>query len=242
MPSKLFDPKSTEPFKLSRSKIELFVRCPRCFYLDRRHGIGQPGGMPFTLNVAVDHLLKNEFDAFRKAGTAHSLMKEFGIDAIPYDHPQLNTWRENFKGIQYLHEKTRFLVTGAIDDIWVKPNGKLIIVDYKATSTANEITLDDEWKQGYKRQMEIYQWLFRRNGFKVDDTGYFVYANATKDRAEFDKRLEFKTTIIPYKGDDGWVDGALIKARKCLCSSSLPKPDPDCEYCGYRKDAKGVEG
>ena len=38
----LYDPKSKEPFKLSRSRIESFIHCPKCFYLDRRLGVGQP--------------------------------------------------------------------------------------------------------------------------------------------------------------------------------------------------------
>lgn len=29
-------------YKISRSKLDLFIRCPRCFYLDRRLGINQP--------------------------------------------------------------------------------------------------------------------------------------------------------------------------------------------------------
>ena len=58
----IFDPKSKEPFRLSRSRLELFVDCPRCFYLDRRLGTDRPPGFPFTLNSAVDTLLKKEFD------------------------------------------------------------------------------------------------------------------------------------------------------------------------------------
>ena len=58
----LFDPTSKEPFRLSRSKIDLFISCPRCFYQDRRLGVAQPPGYPFNLNSAVDTLLKKEFD------------------------------------------------------------------------------------------------------------------------------------------------------------------------------------
>ena len=71
----LFDPASPAPFKLSRTKLDLFLNCPRCFYLDRRLGVAQPPGFPFSLNSAVDKLLKKEFDAHRAAGTPHPLMK-----------------------------------------------------------------------------------------------------------------------------------------------------------------------
>ena len=153
----IFNPKSKDPFKLSRSKIDLFVDCPQCFYLDRRLGISRPPSFPFSLNSAVDALLKKEFDLYRKQKAPHPLIEEFGIDAIPYEHKDIDIWRDNFIGMQYLHEPTNLLITGAIDDIWVNSNGEVIIVDYKATSKASEVNLDAEWQDGYKRQMEIYQ-------------------------------------------------------------------------------------
>ena len=50
----LYDPHTSNPFQLSRSKIDLFLNCPHCFYLDRRVGIARPPGFPFALNSAVD--------------------------------------------------------------------------------------------------------------------------------------------------------------------------------------------
>ena len=167
----IFDPNSSKPFKLSRSKIDLFINCPRCFYIDRRLGTGLPPGFPFNLNSAVDHLLKKEFDLYRSKQEPHPVMTEYNIDAIPYQHSDLDDWRENFKGVQFHHTNTNFILTGAVDDIWVNPEGELIVVDYKSTSKEGEVTLDADWQQGYKRQMEFYQWLLRQSGFKVSDTG-----------------------------------------------------------------------
>ncbi len=236
----IYDPKAEKPFKLSRSKIELYLQCPHCFYLDRRLGIGRPSGPSFTLNVAVDALLKKEFDGHRAKGQAHPLMKTYGIDAIPYQHEELNTWRENFKGVQCHHKATNFIITGAVDDVWVDPQGCLIVVDYKATSKDGEIDMNDQYKQAYKRQMEIYQWLLRRNGFTVCDTGYFVYVNAGKDREAFDGRLEFSVQIIPHTGDDKWVEQAIIDAHKCLCGESMPDCSESCEWCAYQEAYVGV--
>ena len=113
----LFDPHSNVPFKLSRSKIELFINCPRCFYLDRRLGVGQPPGFPFALNSAVDKLLKKEFDLHRNKQTIHPLMKANGINAVPFKHEKLNLWRDALHGgIEYLHKPTNLLLTGA----WMK--------------------------------------------------------------------------------------------------------------------------
>ncbi len=142
----IFNPSSKESFGLSRSKLELFLECARCFYLDRRLGVGRPSSIPLTLNIAVDALLKKEFDVHRANGEAHPLMKSYGIKAVPFAHPELNIWRENFKGIQYIHPATNLIVSGAPDDIWIDDDKKLLVVDYKATSTVQEITLDDKWK------------------------------------------------------------------------------------------------
>lgn len=237
---KLFDPGSSEPFKLSRSKIDLFVQCPRCFYMDVRLGVGRPQTPAFTLNSAVDSLLKNEFDILRKKGEAHQLMKQYGIDAVPFQHKDLPRWRGEvtaFEGALALDEETNLLVNGLVDDLWVNKKDEIIIVDYKSTSTDKEISLDDEYKQAYKRQMEIYQWIFRKLGFTVSDTGYFVYANASKNRPQFDGRLEFEMSIISHKGDSGWVNKALSDIRKTLSRNSIPAQDPGCDYCAYRKSS-----
>ena len=53
------------PFKFSRSKVELFMECPKCFYIDRVKGVSRPSGFTFSLNNAVDALFKKEFDDYR---------------------------------------------------------------------------------------------------------------------------------------------------------------------------------
>lgn len=221
-------------WKLSRTKIDLFKECPRCFYLDNKLGISRPRGPAFTLNVAVDELLKKEFDFHRRRKSRHPLMEKYGIDALPFDHAGLAGWRENFVGIQYRHEPTGFLVSGAVDDVWADRRGELLVVDYKATAKDGRIeTLDDSgWSGQYKRQMEVYQWLLRRNGFPVSDTGYFVYVNGRKDREAFDGKLEFDVTLISHTGKDGWVEPTLLEIKKCL-DGSLPPAAAGCEFCGY---------
>jgi hypothetical protein len=237
----IFIPGSDEPFKLSRTKIELFVKCPRCFYLDLRLGIGQPPGYPFTLNSAVDRLLKREFDIHRIKKSRHPLMEEYGINAIPFSHKNIETWRDTRRGISYLYEPTNFLIYGGIDDIWINQKEELHIVDYKATSKNSEITIDEDWQMGYKRQMEVYQWLFKKNGFKVSDVGYFVYCNGKADKEAFDKKIEFDVKVIPYKGDDSWVEEIIKSAHKCLMSEIMPQSDLDCDFCAYRKETNKME-
>jgi hypothetical protein len=230
----LYNPASKEPYRLSRSKLELFLQCPCCFYLDRRLGLGRVDGPPFTLNIAVDALLKKEFDTYRLEGATHPLMKQFGVNAVPFRHREMETWRDNKKGVSYVHPKTLFHFFGAIDDAWVDPEGTVYVVDYKATGIEGPVSLEGEWKKAYKRQAEIYQWLMRKQNLPVSDTAYFVYVNADKAAASFDGRLNFTMTVLPYEGDDRWVESALIEAWQCLQKDAPPPAGSDCEWCNYR--------
>lgn len=233
-----YDPVSKQAYALSRSRLERFFECPRCFYLDRRLGVDRPSWPAFTLNSAVDTQLKKEFDVHRTNGTTHPLMKAYGIKAIPFKHAKMDEWRYNFKGVRVLHQPTNLIIFGAIDDLWLGENQTLYVVDYKATSTQQEISLEDKYKQAYKRQLEIYQWLLRQQqelkDFSVSSTGYFVYANAKREEKAFDGKLEFAVQVISYQGNDSWVEAKIIEATECLKADKIPDPSPDCEYCQYR--------
>lgn len=224
-------------WKLSRSKIDFFLECPRCFYLDNKLGTKRPGMPSFNLNIAVDELFKKEFDEYRRGGKRHPIMDEYHIDAVPLMHKDLDTWRDPFEGITYLHNETNLLVSGGIDDVWQDKDGSLIIVDYKATSKDGKIeTLaDSSWEDQYKRQIGVYQWLLRQNGYAVQKTGYFVYANALRTEEKFDNKLIFETTLVPCEGDDSWIDGTLNSIKACLESETYPESGSGCEYCPYRE-------
>lgn len=239
MRSKPYEIGQKNPFKVSRSKIELFVQCPRCFWLDVRLKIKRPSGPPFQINKAIDELLKKEFDQYRAKKQPHPLMKDNQIKAIPYHHDDLNKWRHNFTGVFTLHEPTNLHIFGAVDDVWVNDEGELIVVDYKATAKSSEITLDADWQISYKRQMEVYQWLLRQNGFKVNDTGYFVYTNGRLDLDGFNDRVEFHTKVIGYNGDDSWVEPTIYKMKECI-EGNIPEVGTaamggECDYCSYAR-------
>lgn len=237
----IFDPESKEPFRLSRSKLELFLQCSRCFYLDRKCGVGRPDFPAFTLNNAVDALLKREFDGYRVLQEPHPLMTQAGFNGVPFYHPDLNDWRKNTVGVQTIDKENNFLLYGAVDDLWVDEQGRISVVDYKATSSAYEVSLEGEWKKSYKRQVEMYQWLLKKNKFDVSDTAYFVYANGDASRDSFSKTLSFDIKVLPYKGDSSWVDDALLEAKACLLRESAPKETGNCTYCAYVRMASTTE-
>lgn len=215
------------------------MQCRRCFWLDVRLKIKRPDGPPFNINKAIDELFKKEFDTYRVKSEPHPLMTKYKVQAVPFSHENIDNWRENFVGVQSLHEPTNLQVFGAIDDVWVNDDGELLVVDYKATAKDKDVSIDSQWQISYKRQLEVYQWLLRQNGFAVNPTGYFVYTNGRMDLDGFYDKVEFRTKIIPYTGDDSWVDPTLKKMKKCMEGDMPPTGKSamggECEFCAYAR-------
>jgi CRISPR/Cas system-associated exonuclease Cas4 (RecB family) len=236
-----YSPGQKTAYKISRSKIDLFMQCPRCFWLDARLRIKRPSSPPFRINSAIDELFKKEFDVHRAAQTTHPLCETHGLKLVPFKHEKMDEWRDALRrGVQFLHEPSNLLITGGVDDIWVNlETNELTVVDYKATAKNGEVSLDADWQISYKRQLEVYQWLLRQNGFKVSDTGYFVYTNGKLDADGFKDVLEFRTKIIDYKGNDGWIEPAIMKIKECL-DGDMPEVGTaamggECEHCAYAR-------
>jgi CRISPR/Cas system-associated exonuclease Cas4 (RecB family) len=224
---------------LSRSKIEEFIICPRCFYFSEKHKIKKPSLPPLTLNNAVDTLLKKEFDLYRSSNNRENhyilnLIKEnFNLDLKPYESIDLiKKWRNS--GIKFFYQELGLEVSGKIDDVLINDENKLFVIDFKSTSTNQEINLDTGgYKDSYKREVEIYQWLLTKNGFDISNISIFVFANAIKNSLLFNNRLDFEIKPIIYEGNFNWVEDVLKKIKDVLESNEPPMPGENCEHCQY---------
>ncbi len=224
--------RSLQRRQLSRSKIELFIDCPRCFWLDVARGIPRPSGPPFTLNNAVDALMKAELDLFREAREPHPLFATVGLDAVPFRHPELDRWRHNFTGVRWLDAETGWTLFGAVDDLWQAGSGEVLVADYKATARTEMPTASNLYPS-YRRQMDVYQFLVRRQGLEVGNRGWFVYTNGDGRAGQFGDKLCFTTAMVPYDGDDAWVLEAFRRAVALVGQPGAPAPKETCDYCGY---------
>ena len=239
-----YNPQEERYYKLSRSKIESYVNCKRCFYLDRVKGLKEPSMPGWALNVAVDELLKKEFDQYRNEQKPHPIMLKHNLNFVPYKHKDLDIWRNSLKGgISYLDDKTNLIIHGGIDDIWFDlKEKKLVVVDYKAQSSTYPITvssyLEAEWHLSYKLQMDIYVHILRKMNFNVSDISYFYVCNGVKTNNKFDNKIDFTTTLIPYRVDTSWIENKLSEMKDVLNSEIVPDVDKSCEKCAYLKGGK----
>ena len=250
---KLYIPGQNEPFELSRSKVELFIQCPRCFYLDRseKYRISRPDGPMSYIPTAIDNLLKQDFNKYRKLKQIHPYCKDHNLDLIPYENENIELWQNNRKGIRYHHTDTNLILYGAIDDCWYNTETKEIhVADYKTTTASydpktleiKEVNLDEKkapHKFWYKKQVEFYSWLFEKNNFIVSSTAFFLFCSALyKNLSSFDNKLDFKIDIISYKMNNSWINSIIMEIKNTLECSEVPAQNPNCKFCNYVINSK----
>lgn len=237
-----YEPGQPQPFPLSRSKLGNYLTCPYCFYLDARFKLHPPSGPAFTLNAAVDKLLKAEFDHLRQQGKPHPELVRAGVSAVPFQHPDLETYRDARKGIRYLHQPTGLELYGGIDDLLIdKATGKIHVIDFKATAKKDDITcLEGGFSDMLRRQVEVYQYILRKLGHDVSDVAFFYYVNGCADRPAFNGRLDFRVSVIPHQGDTNWIEPTLRQIKDVLEAPQAPKPSAICKHCKFLTNFRAI--
>ena len=245
--SSIYTPGQSDSFKVSRSKFSDFLTCERCFYLDRVKGLASPGMPGWSLNVAVDDLLKKEFDYYREKKEPHPLFKKYNLNFIPYEHPDMDKWRNSLSGgIEYHDQETNIIFTGGVDDIWYDlDSDELVVIDYKAQSSLKDVNqtsyLNSIYHQGYKMQLDFYAFVLDKMGFDVSGKGYFLVCNADKTLDNFNNSLQFDTHLIEYEVQTSWIPSKIAEMKKLLDTKKTPHRNPYCENCAYIEAANNLK-
>ena len=225
---KLYQPKQQEIYQISRSSIQSYLECPRCYYLEIVLGIKKPSGLPLPINMAIDSILKKEFDHYREKQIPHPEVQKFLIDPIkPYNGGEFIGWR---KGAKVIHHKTNFEILGKFDDVWCnEDNTKLFLADYKGGAVSSSGV--SELHQSFRNQMDIYLWIAKQLDPRMTNRTFFYYKKLKKE--DFMDKSKFITEIVEYIANDAWVEETILNLKKCLDNTSPPKANEECKHCQY---------
>ena len=246
--STIYKPNQKEDFKLSRGKFSDFLSCPRCFYMDRVLGLAEPSMPGWALNSATDELLKKEFDECREKQIPHRLFKDYGLDhVVPFKHEEMDAWRDSMRrGLMHRFEDSNIILSGGVDDIWQDTKTQeLIVVDYKSQASSEvvepESYLAGVYHQGYKIQMDFYNYLLQGMGFKTSPISYFLVVNADKTVDGFHGNMKFSETLIPYQNDISWIPEKVKEMIKLMNQEKVPARNESCENCAYAKERSNYD-
>lgn len=209
-------------YKLTPSKLNLFSECQRCFWLQHNKNIKRPEGIFPSLPSGMDRILKIHFDNYAVKNELPPEIKHLGVKI--FKDKILNDWRNNRKGISY-EENGNFL-RGAVDAILVK-DIKLIVLDYKTRG----YPLKADTHHHYQNQLNLYNFLLRKNNYKTEDYSYLLFYHPDKI---VDNVFLFHSDLIKMKVSVKDAEKLWKDALKLL-NSSIPLAAETCNYCKYRE-------
>jgi hypothetical protein len=167
-----------------------------------------------------DPLLKNYFDKHRENNKIPEEIEKHQLSLFP-DFETLKIWRG--KGIEYFHQKHNVIYYGKIDDLLTKDE-YLIPFDFKTTISKNFQIYED-----YKRQLEIYGYLLKKNNYSVLDLGvlYVVKIDINENFEKIEERDIVKIENLNYEIYDEILENLI----EIYNSEKEPDPNPNCEFC-----------
>ncbi len=220
--------------QLSPNSLNLYLECQACFWLDKKMGIKRPPPYPYALNSAVDSLLKEEFDSYRKNNEIHPLLLQNNIKARLFQNQQLlNQWRDNFNGIRFYDSQLEATLFGAVDDVLEFEGGKLAPLDYKSTGSKVANVYDR-----FQLQLDTYTFLLEKNGFKTTRKGYLAFYIVDKSKGFIDK-LPFRKEIHEIETNPLDVYEIFKDAVLILKNDNPPQHSQDCLFGKWQKEASG---
>ena len=152
-------------FKLSPSKLNLFLDCPLCFYLQEKEGVKRPAGIFPSLPSGMDLVLKKYCDKFRGDLPPELKGKVEGV-LLP-DKALIDKFR-NWRTFSFEEEDA--MMYGAMDDC-LKHEEYIIPVDFKTRG----FDLKEDTSDYYQNQLDCYCLLLDKNGYKTKGIAFLIY-------------------------------------------------------------------
>ena len=215
------------PIKLSPSTLNLFLECPRCFWMDKVKGVKRPRGIFPSLPGGMDRTIKLHFDGFRAQDSLPPELSITGFDGIKLyrDQVKLEKWRNWRTGLQY-EDSDGSILSGALDDLLVKGD-RYIPFDYK---TKGSPTTEEDAIKYYQNQLDCYALLLDANGLPTAGFAYLLYYSPKSVGPSGAVQFELQALRIPT---DIERSRATFRKAVALLKGQTPSSGNQCEHCNW---------
>lgn len=213
-------------FRVSPSKIGNLLECPKCLWLYYREGLARPEGIFPSLPGGMDGLLKEYFDKYRNTNDLPPEVEGKIEGKLFKDAEKIKIWRSRNGGLQAEFPEFNILLKGLIDDLFVTPDNKYIVFDFKTRG----YPIKEDTHSFYQQQLDLYALLFKKNNLAPANFGYLLFfypVSYGEGAAKFETEL-VKMDVSPDRGYE------IIKKVHRIIMGDKPPSGSDCEYCRYR--------
>jgi hypothetical protein len=245
--------------RLSKSQLDKFCSCPRCFWLHHRQKLDQPDMISSKVWKGVERIAQAHYQEHREARTTPpALIGKVPEGAIPvqFDEEQMKALRYWGKGLPF--KVDGITVTTALDDMlqwqfndnpeykypYTGDKTRYAVIDYKSKSklTDEAATLDL-----YRNQADVFDLACNENGYHTDGVVYFDYWSPMQvEGAEAPGSYENGTTlqlwasqVIAVRADHERIKTLIRAAAACI---EGPLPDPNIRVVIGKRGGRKVEG
>lgn len=220
---------------LSPSKLNVFQKCPRCFWLAQNAKVNTPRGIFPTLPNGVDRAMKAHHDQYR--GSLPPYLKGHLPGVLHPDQAWIDKLRQWQTGLKPKCEY-RGQVVGlimALDDLLLLDEAGPVVAPLDNKSKGDQP--ETSGAEYYQLQLEIYALALEEVGLVAHTEGYLNYVwPSIQDGLDW----TFGCTVYAVEVSIAHAQEVIFQAVDCLLGP-CPEAMPNCEYCGYVAALKQVE-
>ena len=212
--------------RLSPSSLNLFLECPRCFYLEQKEGVKRPRGPFPSLPGGMDLLIKKYFDRYRMRGSMPPEIKGKVEGELFPDIEVLEKWRNWRTGLRHDDTELGASLVGALDDCLIHEN-RYIPLDYKTRG----FDVKENGVNYYQNQLDCYAFLLDRNDLPSAGYAYLLYYIPR----EVNEGGAVTFSVEPYKvATNSSRAGKTFRDAVALLRGPLPEEGHSvCEFCRW---------
>jgi len=207
---------------LSPHTLNLFIECPRCFYLEVNYKIKRPRGPMASIATGLDSIIKKYFDYYRD----NQILPPFLEGKI-----EGKLIEEKIKKTLYYDINKDFVLFGRLDECIHLNDGTYVPLDHKTRSSP-----PDKVHPAYQFQMEVYSLLLKGNNYPISNFAYLVYYYP--EESKIHNGISFGFDVKKIETDINHAIEIIKNAVETLKEEKIPSNSLECEYCKWFENIK----
>jgi len=205
--------------KLSPTSLNLFLECPRCFWLYINKGMKRPSIPVATITTGLDRVIKEYFNHYRAKGILPPLLGNKVPGKLISNLPKKG-W------LEFRDDKIESVLGGYLDECLHLGNNFYAALDHKTRGAKPEST-----HRAHQFQMDTYTFLLEENGLPTKRVAYLIYY-IPKAVQIVERAIEFEAVPVEIKTNPGYAKEVFYAAISVL-KKSIPLPHQDCGFCQW---------
>jgi len=209
--------------KLSPTSLNLFLECPRCFWLYLNKGIKRPSIPVATITTGLDRVVKEYCNLYRAKGILPPLLENKVPGKLISNLPKRG-W------LEFKDDKIEAILGGYLDECLDLGNNFYAALDHKTRGSKPENT-----HRAHQFQMDVYTFLLEQNSFPTKRIAYLIYY--IPKVVSSGQAIDFEIVPSEVKTDPDNAKQVFSDAVAML-KRAIPMPHPDCIFCQWTATAK----